>query len=606
MDRPTAPHGRPEPGDHPAVPFPGPGPGPAPGRIPGSVPGLGPLPDPASGTRRPVPAPGSGRLPGLLDLVELDLRERPFTDRGSRLLVLAQDDGALWITRAAYEQSLARTCVLRDLRLYGATGTPLRLRSARPDRVAFEDDTHLVFTGPETLIATGPPGVRATWTTPDGVRHDTRAGSGHLPVVGTAPASAGRADGLAALRTARARWTSWSDRMPPVRPGLRPAAALAWWTMAVNLVPIAAAGGREGLVPSKLGYLGVWNWDACFHAVALRHADPGLARDQVRILLDQQLPDGQLPDVVHDTGVLTSTTDLPRSDVARLAQHVGRAGLDPSAGEWPDTRSAPVPVTKPPLTAWAVWKIHEADPDPGFLAEVYPALVRAHTWWLAACDPDGDGLAEYLHPYSSGLDDSPVWDHGPCAEPPDLNAYLVHQADRLADIASVVGLPADAAAWRARAAAHTDLLVNRRWTGERFTTLVGGRPVEVGTPLGLLPLFTGRLPRPVADRLVADLGSSRFDGAYGIPSVAFGDPAFDPEEMWRGPVWMNINYLLIDGLRRSGHPVEADRLTERCLAAVAAAGGMPEYWNPLTGRRAYQATTGFGWTAALFLDLARV
>lgn len=114
MDRPTAPHGRPEPGDHPAVPFPGPGPGPAPGRIPGSVPGPGPLPDPASGTRRPVPAPGSGRLPGLLDLVELDLRERPFTDRGSRLLVLAQDDGALWITRAAYEQSLARTCVLRE------------------------------------------------------------------------------------------------------------------------------------------------------------------------------------------------------------------------------------------------------------------------------------------------------------------------------------------------------------------------------------------------------------------------------------------------------------------------------------------------------------
>ncbi|MEV0152100.1 MULTISPECIES: hypothetical protein [unclassified Nonomuraea] len=41
-----------------------------------------------------------------------------------------------------------------------------------------------------------------------------------------------------------------------------------------------------------------------------------------------------------------------------------------------------MPVTKPPLTAWAVWKIHQADPDPGFLAEAYEPLVRAQEWWF--------------------------------------------------------------------------------------------------------------------------------------------------------------------------------------------------------------------------------
>ncbi|MFD0574571.1 hypothetical protein ACFQ0T_41700 [Kitasatospora gansuensis] len=196
--------------------------------------------------------------------------------------------------------------------------------------------------------------------------------------------------------------------MPAVRPDLAERARMAWWTLAVNLLPI---GGREGLVPSKYGYVGVWNWDALFHAVALRHASPALARDQVLLLLDHQLPDGQLPDVVHDQGVLAETTDLPRSDLARLTEHVGRANgtaLSPSA----------VPVTKPPLAAWAVWKIHRSDPDLPFLASVYPKLVRAHTWWFTASDPDGDGLPEYLHPYSSGLDDSPVWDYGPRAEPP--------------------------------------------------------------------------------------------------------------------------------------------------------------------------------------------
>lgn len=540
----------------------------------------------------------------LVELVELDLRERPFTDRGSRLLVFRQDDGALWVTRAAYERPPARTAVLRDLRLYGPSGAELRVRAARPDRVAFEDGVNLVFTDPETLIVTGPPGVRATWTGSDGGHHDTLV-AGYLPVVGTGPSTARRPAGLAALHAARVRWTSWFERVPPARADLRPMAALAWWTLAVNLLPIGAAGGREGLVPAKPGYLGVWNWDACFHAVALRHVDPRLARDQLRILLDHQLPDGQLPDVVHDTGVLAATSDLPRSDAARLAQHVGQA-LDRSAQpeSAPDPAPDPVPVTKPPLLAWAAWKIHETDPDPAFLASVYPSLVHAHAWWLTVSDPDRDGLAEYLHPYSSGLDDSPVWDHGPSAEPPDLNAYLVHQADRLGDIAAVLGLAGEAEDWRAEAAARTELLVRHRWTGDRFTTLVGGRPVDVRTPLELLPLFTGRLPREIAARLVKELLSESFTGRYGIPSVAFDDPSFDPEAMWRGPVWLNINYLLIDALHRSGFPEEAALLTERCLRMVAEGGGLHEYWNPLTGRRADRATTGFGWSAALFVDLS--
>ncbi|MGG8408181.1 amylo-alpha-1,6-glucosidase [Streptomyces sp. 12297] len=393
---------------------------------------------------------------------------------------------------------------------------------------------------------------------------------------------------------ARARWDQWFARMPAVRPDLVERARMAWWTLAVNLLPI---GGREGLVPSKYGYVGVWNWDALFHAVGLRHAWPALARDQILLLLDHQLPDGRLPDVVHDHGVLAETTDLPRSDLARLGEHVGRAnGAAPSSGV--------VPVTKPPLAAWAVWKVHEADPDVPFLAAVYPKLVRAHTWWFSHSDPDGDGLPEYLHPYSSGLDDSPVWDHGPRAEPPDLNSYLVLQADRLADIADAIGLPSEAEDWRARAAGHAALLVAERWNGTRFTTLAAGEEVPVRTVLDLMPLLTGRLPADVAATLERTLRSAAFWGEHPVPTVAFDDPAFAPDAMWRGPVWLNVNHLLVEGLRRSGFAATAEELRQRTLAMVRDAGGLYEYWNPLTGARAAGATSGFGWSAALFIDLA--
>ncbi|MEV4364077.1 glycogen debranching protein [Nonomuraea sp. NPDC049625] len=507
-----------------------------------------------------------------------DLRERPFTDRGSRLLVMAADDGSLWIARALYETRLADTKVLTGLRILSGSGELPVLR-VLPDRVEFAGGVAMAFADPDTLVLTGA-GARAVW---DGGEADI---DGCVTLVGPDRA---RHDAAAVLYAAAARWRDWFARMPAVRADLRERAEDAWWTLAVNLVRIQ---GRESLVPSKNGYVGLWNWDSYFHAIALRHADPALAREQIRILLDHQRPDGLIPDVVHDHGALAETTDLPRSDLARLAEHVGGGPIGDA-----------VPVTKPPLTAWAVWKIHEVDPDPAFLAEVYEPLARSQEWWFTRSDPDGDGLAEYLHPYSSGLDDSPIWDGGPRAEPPDLNAYLALQYDRLGDIAQALGK--DAAPWRARAQALVDRMIARRWNGTRFATLVGGREADVRTPLELMPLFTGRLPAGIADRLVAGLRSPSFWAERPVPTVAFDDPRFDPEAMWRGPVWLNVNYLLIDGLRRSGHQETAAELRERTLAMVRDGGGLHEYWNPLTGRRAGRATTAFGWSAALFLDLAQ-
>ncbi|GII62512.1 hypothetical protein Skr01_25970 [Sphaerisporangium krabiense] len=514
----------------------------------------------------------------------LDLRERPFTDRGSRLMVTAGPDGALRVSRARYEAD--PETVLSGLRVLSAD-RPLPVRAALPDRVEFDGGVCLVFAGPETLVLTGD-GVRAVW---DG---------GAAEVAGCRTLTgAGTFDPADVLARAAARWDAWFARMPAVRADLRARAKEAWWTLAANVIAI---GGREALVPSKAGYVGLWNWDACFHAVGLRHGDPALAREQIRILLDHRLPDGRLPDVVHDHGVLAETTDLPRSDHLRLARHVGGAAEGGIVGGL-------VPVTKPPVTAWAVWKVHEAAPDRDFLAEVYEPLVRWQRWWLACSDPDGDGLAEYLHPYSSGLDDSPIWDHGPRAEPPDLNSYLALQYDRLADIAGVLGRDEEARAWREKARAHVALMVRLRWNGARFVTLVGGASgppaaARTRTPLELMPLFTGRLPERVAAALVADLRSPSFWGERPVPSVAFDDPDFDPEAMWRGPVWLNVNHMLADGLRRSGHPDAAGELAERTLAMVRDGGGLHEYWNPLTGRPARRAARSFGWSAALFLDLA--
>ena len=68
-----------------------------------------------------------------------------------------------------------------------------------------------------------------------------------------------------------------------------------------------------------------------------------------------------------------------------------------------------------------------------------------------------------------------------------------------------------------------------------------------------------------------------------IPSVARNDPHFDPETLWRGPVWVNINYFFIEALRQVGEHDLARALTEKTLDLVMSQPSIYEYYNSETG-----------------------
>jgi glycogen debranching enzyme len=74
--------------------------------------------------------------------------------------------------------------------------------------------------------------------------------------------------------------------------------------------------------------------------------------------------------------------------------------------------------------------------------------------------------------------------------------------------------------------------------------------------------------------------------------------------MWRGPTWVNVNYLLIEGLERSGRKEVARELRHRTLEMVMAHSDIYEYYHPETAAPGAQAASIYGWSAALFIDLA--
>ena len=79
-------------------------------------------------------------------------------------------------------------------------------------------------------------------------------------------------------------------------------------------------------------------------------------------------------------------------------------------------------------------------------------------------------------------------------------------------------------------------------------------------------------------------------------------PAYQVKLLWRGPTWVNTNWLIIDGLERYGFKEDAEELKKRTLDMVAKAGPY-EYFDPIDGKGLGAA--GFSWTAALIIDLLK-
>nr|WP_324615847.1 hypothetical protein [Streptomyces puniciscabiei] len=120
---------------------------------------------------------------------------------------------------------------------------------------------------------------------------------------------------------------------------------------------------------------------------------------------------------------------------------------------------------------------------------------------------------------------------------------------------------------------------------------------------GLVPLMLPGLPREVAAALVRTLCGPHFglgERTRLVPSYDLLGEAFDPHRYWRGPAWFNTSWLLERGLRVHGERERADALRAAVLE-LAEATDFAEYVDPYTGEAC--GATGFGWTAALALDL---
>ncbi|MFH9944209.1 MGH1-like glycoside hydrolase domain-containing protein [Streptomyces murinus] len=405
-------------------------------------------------------------------------------------------------------------------------------------------------------------------------------------------------------------------------------------------------------VPSRSLYPHQWSWDSAFIAIGLRHLSPLRAQTELESLLAAQWTDGRVPHIVFNPSVPLDAY-FPGPDFWRSTT-AGRAAGAPRTVQTSG-------IVQPPVHALAAWLVHRAGPGlshaRGFLARVYPRLAAWHRYLLRRRDLGGGGLVSVVHPWEQGMDNSPCWDaplaridpaparsfrradldhgapedrptdldygryvrlaveyrdaryadgHGEFAvEDPSFNALLIASEHALAHIAAELG--AGSAARHARAERLTSALVERLWSAESGMFLCrdvsGGELIPERGVSGLVPLLLPTLPGELVTALVRTLTGPHF-GLGGatrlVPSYDLLGEAFDPHRYWRGPAWFNTSWLVERGLRLHGERAPADALGA-ALLELAEASGFAEYVDPFTGEAC--GATGFGWTAALALDL---
>lgn len=402
--------------------------------------------------------------------------------------------------------------------------------------------------------------------------------------------------------------------------------------------------------PGPHQYPHQWNWDSALIALGLSHFDLPRAQSEIRALLGGQWRDGMLPHVVYH-GVPSDY--FPPAAFWQIDNSPDSPGV-PTSG-----------ITQPPLLTIIIQRIHSRQPMPDFVNEVYPALLRWHRWLHTARDADGSGLACIIHPWESGTDDSPRWlnllaamqpeavpefqrgdtRYVPAIERPNpaeyerfiylidifrklhyapaellarspflvqdilFNAVLYRADEDLRALTVGLGQPTDEVDGWLRT---TQVNFNTRFwdegTGLYYDhDLRAGMPIRVNTASTFMPFFAGLPSKAQSQRLIdehllnADEYAPVGEIRHWVTTTAKTEPTWEARRYWRGPVWIIMNWFLIEGLQRYGYADLASVISKDTLGLIEAA-GFREYYDPRDGSGC--GSTDFSWSAALALELS--
>lgn len=311
--------------------------------------------------------------------------------------------------------------------------------------------------------------------------------------------------------------------------------------MKVNILSAEASIDQIWSTPDRVPHRAMWLWDSVFHSFAMNRLHGETSWMFLQSVLETQRDDGMIPHMSRADGTVSS-------------------------------------ITQPPILAWGVWENFRVMKSRANLGVALPRLERYMEWILKHRDANQSGLLEWMiegNPLcrsgESGMDNSPRFDEAAQLDAVDFSSYAAADMRYMSLIAEELGDRERSLLWSRRSAEMSANIHSQLWDEEDgfyYDLAMNGKLSKVKAVSGFMPLLLEDIEEARTERLLAMLHDPQHFGTQlPVPSTAVSESAYSTD-MWRGPVWISTNYLVITGLRKQGKEEEANKLAERTIAAV--------------------------------------
>ena len=387
-------------------------------------------------------------------------------------------------------------------------------------------------------------------------------------------------------------------------------------------------------------YPAQWNWDSAFIALGYSYFNLEFAIKELETLLSGQWDDGMIPHILfHDD----DESYFPNHKTWQCGNKI------PSSG-----------ITQPPIILTIIKKIVDQnefdEKQKKRIKNIIIKLKKYIDWFFNYRDTNNTGLVSIIHPWESGLDNSPIWDSSldkitieanlnyvrrdlevskndnrPIKKDYDcyitlLNHFKLHDYDpnKIVNLSmfNIIDIGFNSILIRATkdlidvskkfnldfsnlnkkiALSEKSLIKFYKEKDQLFYSydFKNHSLIHVDAISNYFILFANLENKKINNSIIKKLKQYNSGKEFFFTTVNPKDPSFEEKRYWRGPVWINSNWIIYQGLKDKDKDF-AQILKNKTLELLEKK-KFHEYYNHINGETL--GANNFSWSAALYLDL---
>ena len=386
-------------------------------------------------------------------------------------------------------------------------------------------------------------------------------------------------------------------------------------------------------------YPAQWNWDSAFIALGYSYFNLNYALKEITTLLDGQWKDGMVPHILFHN---PNTNYYPNYTAWNCGNKIRSSG-----------------ITQPPILATILKLILDknkiSNKQTKEIKKIVKKIIRFHEWFIKFRDPKKTGLVSILHPWESGYDNSPIWDE-PMAKvtieknlkykradnkliKPDqrplnidydryvsiknnlrkkkynpkeifksslfnvvdvgFNSLFLKANKDLIQISNKFNIETSKISNYVKVTEKNILKLYDKKKGIFFSKDIrNNKKIYIPSITNYFILFADLDNDFINNRLIKNLKNHNKNDKYFFSSIKPSHNSFEEKRYWRGPVWINCNWFIYQGLKNKD--LKFSNYVKKKTIKLLEKSKFYEYFSCKNGQP--MGAKNFSWSASLYLD----